>query len=298
MLLPGETIKIPVYFAGLRPFDLTDLAIPFQLGVVDSTDTDPVDWSSLKASLQPTDVPDAAWDQIFTNLLSQVGTTWGQFVTALDNNAAYLGSLGENVTDVDKLWGFMYSQANDALGPVEHLQTVFDASLPLPNGGTLSFWRNYHLPISGRFATGMLGNGWSVPYQSSLTIDASGDAELRTVGESTEIFLGDNARRILPLGRRQLAREQRRRNVHDHRPRRRIRHLRRQRQLDVSLRRARQPHQLRLRWLGKVDLADRIHRPVDYAQLQRRRPAGHADHFGGRRHHIQLRPDESIFDER
>ena len=198
VLLPGETIKIPVYFAGLRPFDLTDLSIPFQLGVVDSTDTDPVDWSSLKASLQPTDVPDAAWDQIFTNLLSQVGTTWGQFVTALDNNAAYLGSLGENVTDVDKLWGFMYSQANDALGPVEHLQTVFDASLPLPNGGTLSFWRNYHLPISGRFATGMLGNGWSVPYQSSLMIDASGDAELRTVGESTEIFLGDKRGGFFP----------------------------------------------------------------------------------------------------
>ena len=85
----------------------------------------------------------------------------------------------------------MYVQANDVLGPVEHLQTVFDASLPLPNGGTLSFWRNYHLPISGRFVSGMLGNGWSVPYQSTLVIDPSGDAELETVGEPNDLFQAD-----------------------------------------------------------------------------------------------------------
>ncbi len=192
VLLPGESLSIPVYYAGMQmPWDVTDPTVPLELGVLDSTDTDPVAWSSLKASLQPPSVSNAAWNQIYANLTAPLGNTWGQFVTALDNNAAYLGSVGENVTNVNTLWGFMYAQANDALGPVEHLQTVFDASLPLPNGGTLSFWRNYHLPISGRFASGMLGNGWSVPYQSTLVIDPSGDAELETVGEPNELFQAD-----------------------------------------------------------------------------------------------------------
>ena len=192
VLLPGESITVPVYYAGLQqPWDLTDTTVPLNLGVIDSTDTDAVDWSSLKSSLQPTGVSAAAWNKIYSNLTQTLGNTWGAFVSALDANAAYLGGLGENVTDVNALWGFMYAQANDALGPVEHLQTVFDASLPLPNGGSLSFWRNYHLPISGRFATGMLGNGWSVPYQSTLVIDPNGDADLETVGEPDELFQVD-----------------------------------------------------------------------------------------------------------
>ncbi len=199
VLLPGETITVPVYWAGLQqPWDFSDTNIPLNLGVIDSTDSEAVDWNSLKSSLQPTGVSNAAWNKIFSNLIQSLGSTWGGFVSALDTNAAYLGSLGENVTDVDKLWNFMYLQANDALGPVEHLQTVFDASVPLPNGGSLSFWRNYHLAISGRFDTGILGNGWSVPYQSTLVIDANGNAELQTVGEATELFQEDTRGGFFP----------------------------------------------------------------------------------------------------
>ena len=93
----------------------------------------------------------------------------------------------------------MYLQANDALGPVEHLTTVFDASLPLPAGGDLSFWRNYHLAISGRFASGIFGNGWSVPYQSSLSPDMNGAIDLNTVGEQSTVFLPDTRGGLLPV---------------------------------------------------------------------------------------------------
>ena len=192
ILLPGESITVPVYYAGLeQPWDPTDFQVPLNLGVIQTTDTTPVNWSSLQTSLQPPGVSNAAWNVIYSNLTQPLGSTWGGFVSALDANAAYLGGLGENVTDVNALWGFMYTQADDALGPVEHLQTVFDASVPLPNGGSLSFWRNYHLPISGRYVTGILGAGWSVPYQSQLVIEPSGDAELLTVGENPEVFQKD-----------------------------------------------------------------------------------------------------------
>ncbi len=190
VLLPGESIKVPVYYAGLQqPWSGTH--VPLNLGVIETTDTGSVDWSSLKSSLQPPNVPTGAWNQIYANLTSQLGTTWGQFVTALDNNATYLGGLGENIKDIGALWAFMYLQANDALGPVEHLTTVFDASLPLPSGGDLSFWRNYHLAISGRFASGIMGNGWSVPYQSFISHDANGAIDLNTVGEQGTVFLPD-----------------------------------------------------------------------------------------------------------
>ena len=190
VLLPGESITVPVYYAGLQqPWSGTH--VPLNLGVIETTDTGSVDWSSLKSSLEPPNVPTGAWNQIYANLTAPLGNTWGQFVTALDNNATYLGSLGENVKDIGALWAFMYLQANDALGPVEHLTTVFDASLPLPAGGDLSFWRNYHLAISGRFASGIMGNGWSVPYQSSISHDANGAIDLNTVGEQSAVFLPD-----------------------------------------------------------------------------------------------------------
>jgi RHS repeat-associated protein len=192
VLEPGESITVPVYYAGLlQPWNTADTSVPLNLGVIDTSDSETVDWNSLKATLQPSGVPNAAWNQIYSNLTSQLGSTWGQFVSALDNNAAYLGSLGENVTDFNTLWGFMYAQANDSVGPLDHLQTVFDAALSLPNGGNLSFWRNYHLDINDRYAVGMFGIGWSVPYQSSLQIETSGDAVLHTVGEGDETFQAD-----------------------------------------------------------------------------------------------------------
>ena len=56
---------------------------------------------------------------------------------------------------------------------------------------TLSFWRNYHLAISGRFGTGILGIGWSAPWQTSLSFESDGTVDLNTVGEPTDTFQPD-----------------------------------------------------------------------------------------------------------
>ena len=74
------------------------------------------DWSSVEASLQPPGISSQAWSAIFAGLQSEIGPTIGDYVTMLDNEATYLGQLGENVTDVSQLWSLAVMQA-DGLTP-------------------------------------------------------------------------------------------------------------------------------------------------------------------------------------
>ena len=75
--------------------------VQFNLGVADPTDT--IDWSSLKSTLQPPGVSDAAWNAIFANFTAEVGNTMGGLQTALDNDANYLSQLGIYTPDVNQL---------------------------------------------------------------------------------------------------------------------------------------------------------------------------------------------------
>ena len=78
VLLPGESITVPVYYAGLQqPWDFSQTSVPLNLGVVATTDTSPVDWSSLKSSLQPPNVPTGAWNQISPISPRQLGNDLG-----------------------------------------------------------------------------------------------------------------------------------------------------------------------------------------------------------------------------
>ena len=194
VLLPGESITVPVYYAGLQqPWDFSKNTVSLALGSVQTTDTTPVDWSTLKSSLQPPNVSSLAWNQIFANLTSQLGTTAGQFVAAMDDDAAYLGGLGENVDDIDKLTYFMFLQADSALSPVSSMSAVTDTSLPLPSGETLSFSRGYLQPIASRDTLGILGYGWTAAFQSSISVEADGNVDLATGnGGFTEVFQPDS----------------------------------------------------------------------------------------------------------
>ena len=109
VLEPGESERVPVYYVGwnnlasLSPqacLWCTGTPVTFSLETLNADNTTPVDWSSLLASSQPQRVNTAAWSTISSNLLSQLGTTAGGYVQLLDNEASYLGQLGENVTDV------------------------------------------------------------------------------------------------------------------------------------------------------------------------------------------------------
>ena len=106
-----QRAELRLCLAGLRTGDRTTL-----------------NWSSLQSSLQPSGMPTAAWDAIYAGLTSQIGDTWGDYVQMLDDNAAYLGQLGEDVIDVNQLWQFAIMQAN-GLSPVPVLADDVDVDV-------------------------------------------------------------------------------------------------------------------------------------------------------------------------
>src|SRR5262249_10701938 len=113
ILEPGESVTVPVYYAGMeRPWNFNESAFKFDIRVFNSIDSDPINWNGLQNSLQPASISPAAWAPIFGNLVEQLGNTWGGYVKVLDNEAAYLGKLGESVTDVGSLWAFAVQQAD------------------------------------------------------------------------------------------------------------------------------------------------------------------------------------------
>ena len=168
VLQPGESITVPVYYAGLQqPWNFNHNTVPLDLGVINTTDTSSIDWTSLKTNLRPNWIQTTAWDAVFANVIASAGNTSGSYVQMLDNNAQYLGRLGENVTDVGQLWNFSILQAND-LAPISTLASATDAAMAAP-GLPLSFDRSFGATINSRNQLGAFGLGWSVPWQTSLT---------------------------------------------------------------------------------------------------------------------------------
>ena len=127
-------MTVPVYYAGLeRPWDFSYNTVPFNLGVVTTTDSTPIDWSSLKSSLQPSWISSNAWSAVYSDVTTLAGNTSGSYVQMLNNNAQYLGRLGESVIDVGQLWNFSILQA-EGLSPVATLASATDASMATPSG--------------------------------------------------------------------------------------------------------------------------------------------------------------------
>src|SRR5262249_34770684 len=150
----------------------------FNLGVVNTTDTTPINWNALSSSLQPGWISSDEWAPIFGAVVAQAGSTSGSYVQMLDNNAQSLGRLGESVTDVGQLWHFSILQAN-GLSPVATLASAVDASMG-PPGLSLSFGRSFGETINSRYQTGPFGYGWSVPWETSLSRLADGTIVITT----------------------------------------------------------------------------------------------------------------------
>ena len=88
VLQPGESVRVPVYYAGWQqPWDFSYPPFQWNLGVLKAEDTNAVDWASLKAGMKPSSISAEAWDTIWANFVAQVGTTWGGYVRMLDDNA-------------------------------------------------------------------------------------------------------------------------------------------------------------------------------------------------------------------
>ena len=194
VLQPGESVTVPVYYAGWLQdqWDVTNHPpINFSLGVLDDTNTQAIDWGSLQASLKPDSMSTEAWNALYPNLTSELGNTWGEYVQQLDASAQYLASIGENVTDIGQLFNFAVQQAN-GYSPLSSLASATDAQVTAP-GLSLSFSRTFAPGVVSRNETGLLGWGWSTSWDTSLTVDADGSVNV----------LGPNGalRRFQPDGR-------------------------------------------------------------------------------------------------
>ncbi|HQU43589.1 MAG TPA: hypothetical protein PK867_12310, partial [Pirellulales bacterium] len=146
-----------------------------------------IDWASQKATLQPSDFPDAAWNVVWNNAMAVVGTTSDSYNAALAQAATYLGGIGDTtaqVSDVGRLWSFIIAQANASF-PTPTLSSALDAALPTPSPGGLSLAidRTFSSSIAGRYTQGIFGTGWTTSWQSSLSVDAAtGDVTINVGG--------------------------------------------------------------------------------------------------------------------
>ncbi len=193
LLLPGERVRVPVYYAGLADtWDTSDRQLEMELLIREAGDTELIDWPAFKDELQPASINDDAWDVIFPNLVDAIGPTWGDYIATMSENANYLHRLGLKITDVSELFGFEVEQAI-GLPVVTRLTSGIDARVS-GAGLPLEFGRSFGNTIPERVTFGPLGYGWTVPWHEQLEVLADGTVVIRDAGEVTRRFQPDTRR--------------------------------------------------------------------------------------------------------
>ncbi len=182
VLEPGETVTVPVYQDGwlLPQQDLSGPPIIFTVSELSTTNSSTIDWSSLEASMRPSTINQTAWSAIFPVLTANLGSTWGQYLQTLDNDAVYLASIGEPTTDLNALLTFEIEKAN-AVYTADSLVSVTVDDLPAP-GMDLTFEQSFQQSISGRDTQGILGLGWTTNWDISATTMPNGDVVIDNSG--------------------------------------------------------------------------------------------------------------------
>ena len=174
ILQPGDSGRIPVYFLGLkRPWNFGDRVIEFDLGTPISSLPESIDWNSLKEEVHPESMSADAWDAIWANFIDQVGDTWRDYVSMLNDNMNYLVSIGQVTGDVGSLLAFEIQQAS-GMGPHTYLSGDIDAFVPAP-GMPLTFSRAYGQTIDSRYELGALGRGWHHSWEIYVQELSDGD---------------------------------------------------------------------------------------------------------------------------
>ena len=198
-LQPGESRRMPVYYAGWQqPWDMSYPQIQFSMGIRTTDDTNRIDWVALEDSMRPDGLTPEQWEPVFNNLVGQVGTTWGEYVTMLDDNARYLHELGERVTDIRELLAFETMQAS-GLTITRTLAAAVDAQVQAPSL-PLIFSRTFSTDIPQHFRLGRFGRGWSDNWEWSLSVaydvpglpDQPGTVTISGPGGSRRVFQPDS----------------------------------------------------------------------------------------------------------
>jgi RHS repeat-associated protein len=98
-LAPGAVGSITVKFQQRR----SGPHVFSNINVYTVDPTTPIDWSTLKNDLRPVNEPLAAWDAIYANFQSAVGSTAASYQSVLDELATHLAVYGQRTADVSEL---------------------------------------------------------------------------------------------------------------------------------------------------------------------------------------------------
>jgi RHS repeat-associated protein len=189
-LHPGESGKVPVYYAGwLQPWDLSYPPIEFNLAATTTESQMPIDWGEFNASMKPGAISTEAWTIVSANLQKELGSTWGTLMSALSEDAACLGRIVREVSDAVALLGFELAQADGGY-PFSRIEREVDAVAQTP-GLPLVFERAFPALVSARFEMGPLGRGWKHSWETGLKVLDDGSVVLRTRGCGVHIFQPD-----------------------------------------------------------------------------------------------------------
>ncbi len=159
-LMPGETGRVTIYYAGWQEPWYFGKAFSLKATPTYATDPTPINWAQFKTSMKPAKIPDAAWNVLFDNFRSQVGSTWGEYITSLDENAAYLARLGRKVHAMSELLSFELQQAV-GFQALAVIGSTTDASVEIP-GMDITIGRAFRNDIVGRNTDGPFGMGWGM----------------------------------------------------------------------------------------------------------------------------------------
>jgi RHS repeat-associated protein len=186
ILRPGQSGQLIVTI--LSDDTISGDQIPIMVDQIEAGQN--IDWSGLESAEQPGNVPTAAWNVIWNNLVAMVGSTTDTYNAALAQAATYLGGLGETTTqlsDIATLWTFLISQAS-ADFPTPSLTSIVDAALPTPGSLSLAIDRTFLSSLDGRYVQGIFGLGWATSWQTSLSVDNSGNVTINS-GNTLSFFV-------------------------------------------------------------------------------------------------------------
>jgi RHS repeat-associated protein len=147
-----------------------------------------INWASIKAETRAdySFIDAAGWDALWSNLTANLGTTVGQFQAVMTENANYLSQLGQETSDLTRLFAFEWKQAVNTLTNVSLISTT-DVVDSAP-GLSLTFNRTFYESIAERYNLGTLGRGWASQWDLRATTDSKGDVIIRSVGDLQRVF--------------------------------------------------------------------------------------------------------------
>ena len=128
VLYPGE--RHTIRFSTKTLVESAD----YVLFVVSGTSTEPVDWASVRASIEPSDA-DAAWSDRWTALVGGIGETWGDFICyladALDQARRFGLAVSRLVSDV---FDFILDRSNSIAPDANVEGTLYTEDTDHPTG--------------------------------------------------------------------------------------------------------------------------------------------------------------------